>query len=292
MFGSSGRVLFLLFFCVVSLRCAMAVSAAGRKKFAAFGVIIVFDGAVLALSTCINRFQSFSYVTDLLPFVLSSFTMILLLLLILIDLFSRNAWSARPWFEIPLLAFLSLVWIGLDVFLTIRWNDVSFSCNSMLEYHGRLGTLVRCREFSALRVMIWVLPAALLILTLSLFHVVLSRSHSGNSQAWNTSLARYESTGLSSDEESIQKDVSESMFRRASSLSNILLFGNSAKSVSTVATHDYFAPLPLNRSSYASSAFEGSRSAAGTRSSPQSPVYGYVVHYRQDLRDFETIPVS
>lgn len=168
-----------------------------------------------------------------------------------------------------------------------------WDCSSMPEVGEHLGTSVRCRELLALRVMMWVVSAALLIVALSLFYVVFNKSRRSNSQAWTTSLTRsLSSFGI----ESVQKDVSEeSMFRRASSLSNILLFGSSAKSVTTVATHDYFAPLPMRRGSSASSAFEGRSMTSTSLPSPlaPSPSYNYIVQYRQDyLKDSRSVDLD
>jgi len=163
----------------------MALSSTGKKKLWAYAFIIALDTTVLVLSVLVNIFQEFFFMADLFPLVLSIVTLVILSLQITLDLTSKNAFTARPAFEIPLLGILTIVWLVSNSFSTSRWAGLP-NCSVFLG-DGRAW----CRNLQGLRAIIWVEWAAMLLVTLALTRISVVQARSGNTAVWHMALSRY-----------------------------------------------------------------------------------------------------
>jgi hypothetical protein len=242
----------------------MSVSAVGKKKFAAFGGIIVLNIAVLALSIGVNIFQGFFFVADLFPLVLSITTLTIFLLLIFLELTASNAFTARPVFEIPLLVILTLTWLGFDAFSTSRWSGIPTSCSVISDEYSEVRSW--CQHLQALKAVIWLVWVTLLILTSSLLCFVVTHAHHGKGQVWRTPLSRYDPSNRHASSVNFITEVSS--YYRGSSIFNFRIrtsAGANELGNVTPSSHDFFAPpSPVFRDSSGSSAFGGVKAGVGT----------------------------
>ncbi|KAF9647642.1 hypothetical protein BDM02DRAFT_3075143, partial [Thelephora ganbajun] len=150
--------------------------------------IIVLDIVVLALSVLVNIFQEFFFVADLFPLFLSIVTLAILLLQIVLDLTSKNAFTARPAFEIPLLGTLSILWLAFNSFSTSRYTGLP---NCSVFPDDLSDERAWCRNTQGLRAIIWIEWAALLLTTLALTRISIVQARRGNTAVWHTALSRY-----------------------------------------------------------------------------------------------------
>jgi len=268
----------------------MAVATAGQRKFIAFGAIAVLDIAVLALSISVNIFQGFFFVADIFSLLLSIFTLVLLLASVVLELTSQNAFTARPAFEVPLLAVLAIFWLGLNAFSTRQWSSIPMSCTFVPdEYNDVQGW---CTNMQALRVMVWIVWACLVALTSCIFYFAISEARNGNPHVWKTALSRYTKDNLSP----ISPTAEVSSFYRASSLFNFPIRRSAPDSASS---RDFFAPpSPVRlRNSVSSSIFGGGYAGGvGAFASPSfnqtspSPSPGYSAGFHSDgFKGFEIV---
>jgi hypothetical protein len=265
----------------------MAVSAVGKKKFTAFGGVIILDIIVLALSLSVNVFQGFFFVADLFPFLLSIITLAILLLSIVLELTASNPFTAHLAFEIPLLTILTCIWLCFNAFSTSRWSNMPISCSSIPDEFGDMRGW--CKNVQALKALIWMVWVALLLLTSSLLYFAITQAHRGHAQVWRIPLSRYDKSNANSNQ--FTTDISS--YYRGSSLFDFRLrtsFGANRKGKSSLSSRDFFASSPVIRTSFASSAFgagkagvgagAGSFSSGAVVQSPQSA--GYQNRYATD----------
>jgi len=265
------------------------LATVGKRKLVAFGAIAVLDITVLTLSVSVNIFQGFFFVADMFPLLLSIVTLALLLVSVLLELTFRNAFTAHPAFEVPVLAILAVFWLSLNAFSTRQWGSIPMSCTFIPdEYNDAQGW---CKNIQALRVMVWIVWACLVVLTSCIFYFAMSESRKGNPQVWKTPLSRY----IENDLDPISSTVEVSSFYRASSLFNFPIKRSAADSVSS---RDFFAPSsPAKlRNSVSSSIFGGGHAGVGAFPSPSfnqpapSPSPGYLAGFHSNVfKGFEIV---
>jgi len=222
----------------------------------AYAFIITLDVAVLALSVLVNIFQEFFFMADLFPLLLSIVTLGVILLQIILDLTSKNAPTARPVFEIPLLGILTIVWLASNSFSTARYTGLP---NCSIFPDDLADERAWCRNAQGLRTVIWVEWVVLLLTTLTLTRMTIVQSRRGNTAVWHTALSRYHPKKQSRD--FIQETSS---FYRGSSIFGFDRTNDHQKNLS-MTSRDWFAPPePAIRSS---DNVEGQGNGAGSFSS-------------------------
>jgi len=195
-----------------------------------YAFIVVLDIVVLALSVSVNVFQEFFFEADLFPLTLSIVTLVILLLQIVLDLTSENAFTARPVFEIPLLGTLTIAWLASNSFSTSRYTGLP---NCSIFSDDLDGEHTWCRNAQGLRALVWVELVALLSTTLMLTRRAVVQTRRGNTAVWRTALSRYHQSNHSRD---FLQDASS--FYRGSSI-----FGfDRASGHQKGSSRDWFAP--------------------------------------------------
>jgi len=210
----------------------MALTSTGKKKLCSYAFIIALDIVVLALSVSVNIFQEFFFVADLFPLLLSIVTLAIFLLQVVLDLTSKNAFTARPAFEIPLLGTLTIVWLAFNAFSTSRYTDLP-DCSVFDDVPDER---TWCRNVQGLRVFIWLEWAALLLNTIVLARISIVEARRGNTAVWRTALSHYRPNSESGD---FVQDASS--FYRGSS---IFGFGGASghQKDPSMSSRDWFAP--------------------------------------------------
>jgi len=202
----------------------------------AYALIVILDIVVLALAVSVNIFQEFFFVADLFPLTLSIATLAIFLVQVVLDSKSRNAYTARPAFEIPLLGVLTIIWLASNSFTTSRYMGLP-NCSV---FTGDLAEeRAWCRKAQGLLAVVWIEWAALLATTLTLARVTILRARRNNTAVWHTTLSRYRSTKHSQD---FIQEVSS--FYRSSSIFGFDRVTGHQKDVSS---RDWFAPEPVVR---------------------------------------------
>ncbi|KAH8109496.1 hypothetical protein DFH11DRAFT_938569 [Phellopilus nigrolimitatus] len=161
-------------------------SDVGKTRLKAYVVLYVVNIVVLALSARVNQFQDFFYMADIFPLGLSITTLVLLTITLLLDFILHNSFTARPPFEIGLLAILSIFWLAFNAFSTSRWKHVPLACSTIPdEFVGW------CRDLQALKSFVWIEWAILLLTTLFTTRYVVREHIGGSKHVWHTALSRY-----------------------------------------------------------------------------------------------------
>ncbi|KAF8958404.1 hypothetical protein BDZ97DRAFT_1906502 [Flammula alnicola] len=168
-------------------------SSVGRKKIAGQATFLFIDIVVLGLSTHVNRFQSFFYVADLFPLVLSIISLVLVVLLLTLDLALDNSYTGRPQTEIGVFGVLSIFWLAFNAFSTSRWRAIPFQCNSIPS--DFLDERDWCKSLQALKSFVWINFLICLGIALFTLRYSITQYRRGNKHIFQMPLSRYRPEG-------------------------------------------------------------------------------------------------
>jgi len=158
-----------------------------------YGVLSLVNLIVMGLSGHINQFQEFYYKADVVAFGLSLATGIWILLMIILDVASSNASTAKPAFELTWLCLVTLLWLGFGAFSTNRWRGVGAGlCKTIPTASQYDGYRTWCHEVQALRAFIWIEWVIFLFTFAYLLRWTLEKSNSGRNDVWATSFSRFQ----------------------------------------------------------------------------------------------------
>ncbi|KIJ27538.1 hypothetical protein M422DRAFT_260987 [Sphaerobolus stellatus SS14] len=171
----------------------MSISHIGKTRFKIYGALLLVDIIVLGLSGHINQFQEFYYKADLIPFGLALATAIWLSVMILLDVKSRNAATAKPAFELTWLGIMTLLWLGFNAFSTNRWRSIGWSVCKTIPHDAQYAAYrTWCTEVQAIRAFIWIEWVLLLLAFIHLLRWTLRQQSDGRTDIWSTSFSRFE----------------------------------------------------------------------------------------------------
>jgi hypothetical protein len=161
------------------------------------GLLLVFTLVILGLSAHVNVFQGFFYVADRFPFVMSLFTIVILLGVIVSEFVSAGESKvSRPAVELVWLGLLLVAWLGANVFSTHRWQPIQMDvCNNIpVESNPEFLSAAKtwCYEIQALRAFIWMEWVILLISFASLLSFAIWHSARGVRHVWTTNISQFD----------------------------------------------------------------------------------------------------
>ncbi|THH32321.1 hypothetical protein EUX98_g1835 [Antrodiella citrinella] len=164
----------------------MTFTSAGKKKSAAYGLLMLLDSIVMALATRVNIFQEFFFMADIFPLVLSSVTLFLLAFTFVLDVVFKRTWLTIPVFEIGLLYTMSIFWLAFNAFSTMRWSLIPLNCASVPFEYGEW-----CRDVQALKSFVWILFIAIFFTASFNLRYAYIQHRKGNRHVWSTPLSRF-----------------------------------------------------------------------------------------------------
>jgi len=171
----------------------MALSAVGSMRFKVYGVLLLVNIIVLALSGHINHFQGFYYKADVFPFALSLATTVFLLTMLFLDINFKNSFTARPPFELAWLFITGIAWLAFNAFSTSRWRYVSLGLCGTIPSGSQFSPYrTWCHELQALRAFVWIEWVIFLFTFAYLLLWAISEHKKGRSDVWSTSMSRFE----------------------------------------------------------------------------------------------------
>ncbi|KAI0782787.1 hypothetical protein C8Q75DRAFT_786820 [Abortiporus biennis] len=165
------------------------ITVAGKKKFAVYLILLLFDIIVLALAARVNVFQEFYFMADMFPLVLSAVTLVILFFMFLADFTFANSFTARPPFEIGMLYVLSIFWLAFNAFSTVRWSNIPLNCSIIPAEYAE--DRAWCKDVQALKSFVWILFLGLFITATFTLTFSIIQYRKGNRQIWVTPLSRY-----------------------------------------------------------------------------------------------------
>ncbi|KAF8527209.1 hypothetical protein JB92DRAFT_2867700 [Gautieria morchelliformis] len=178
----------------------MALSPVGHVRFVVYGVLLLVNTIVLALSAHINHFQQFFYRADVFPLALSVVTLVFVLAMVLLDINLNNAVTARPPFELAWLLVFGLIWLGFNAFSTSRWKFITLgTCRSIPSDAQYASYRTWCHEVQALRVLVWVEWVMFLCTFAYLLRWTIAKRNSGRHDVLDTPFSRFSDEAPSND---------------------------------------------------------------------------------------------
>ncbi|KAF8579733.1 hypothetical protein K439DRAFT_1637710 [Ramaria rubella] len=183
----------------------MTLSTVGSARFKVYGALLLVNTVVLGLSGHINHFQAFFYKADVFPLALSVSTTIFVLTMILLDINLKNAFTARPPFELAWLFILGILWLAFNAFSTSRWKYANTGlCGTIPSDAQYAPYRTWCHELQALRVFVWIEWVMILFTFAYLVRWTLRKHHSGRHDVWTTAFSRF-----------VERDPPQRPFREA-----------------------------------------------------------------------------